>query len=87
MDEATSALDTKTESKVTTALSTLRGDVTVISIAHRLSTVKDVDELYYMEDGFVLAHGTFDEVVENVPNFREQATLAGLIASETLKED
>ena len=40
-----------------------------------------------MEDGLVLAHGTFDEVVENVPNFREQATLAGLIATETLKED
>ena len=87
MDEATSALDTKTESKVTKALAGLRGDVTVISIAHRLSTVKEVDELYYMEDGLVLAHGTFDEVVENVPNFREQATLAGLIATEALKED
>lgn len=80
MDEATSALDTKTESKVTQALTSLHGEVTVISIAHRLSTVKDADELFYMEDSFVLAHGTFDEVVKNVPNFREQATLAGLLA-------
>lgn len=84
MDEATSALDTKTESKVTKALASLHGDVTVISIAHRLSTVKDVDELFYMEDSFVLAHGTFDEVVNRVPNFAEQATLAGLVAREQL---
>lgn len=79
MDEATSALDTKTEAKITKALSKLRGEVTVISIAHRLSTVKDADELFYMENSFVLAHGTFDEVVADVPNFREQAQLAGLL--------
>lgn len=87
MDEATSALDTKTESKVTKALSMLHGEVTVISIAHRLSTVKDADELFYMEDSFVLAHGTFDEVVASVPNFAEQATLAGLVAKEELRGD
>lgn len=86
MDEATSALDTKTESKVTKALTSLHGDVTVISIAHRLSTVKDADELFYMEDSFVLAHGTFDEVVSSVPNFREQATLAGLVAQGELRD-
>ncbi len=84
MDEATSALDTKTESKVTQALSDLHGEVTVISIAHRLSTVKDVDELFYMENSFVMAHGTFDEVVNKVPNFAEQASLAGLLAEEDL---
>lgn len=85
MDEATSALDTKTESKVTKALSSLHGEVTVISIAHRLSTVKDVDELFYMEDSFVVANGTFDEVVNRVPNFAEQAALAGLVAGDDLK--
>lgn len=81
LDEATSALDTKTESQVAKAIANLRGDVTLVSIAHRLSTVKDADELFYMEDGFVLAHGTFDEVVDRVPTFREQARLAGLVAS------
>lgn len=80
MDEATSALDTKTESKVAKAVESLHGDVTVISVAHRLSTVKDADRLFFMEDGFVLASGTFDEVVEQVPTFREQATLAGLVS-------
>lgn len=79
MDEATSALDTKTESKVAKALYGLRGDVTVIQIAHRLSTVRDADVLFYMEDSFLLASGTFDEVVASVPSFREQAQLAGLI--------
>lgn len=79
MDEATSALDTKTESKITDSLKKLHGEVTVVSVAHRLSTVKDADELFYMEDGLVLANGTFDEVVSKVPSFREQATLAGLL--------
>lgn len=84
LDEATSALDTKTEAEVSKAIASLRGDVTLISIAHRLSTVKDADQVFYMEDGFVLAHGTFDEVVAEVPNFRTQAMLAGLVAaSET----
>ncbi len=85
MDEATSALDTKTESKVTDALSGLHGQVTVISIAHRLSTVKDVDRLFYMEEGFLMAQGTFDEVVDRVPNFAEQAALAGLVAEDELR--
>lgn len=87
LDEATSALDTKTESEVAKAISNLRGDVTIISIAHRLSTVKDVDELFYMENGFILASGKFDEVVTNVPTFKEQAALAGLVlADETPPE-
>ena len=80
LDEATSALDTITEAEVAKSVSALRGDVTLISIAHRLSTVRDVDELFYMEDGFVMARGSFDEVVAAVPTFRQQATLAGLIA-------
>lgn len=81
MDEATSALDTKTEAEVAKAISRLHGDVTVISVAHRLSTVKDADQLFFMEDGLVLASGTFDEVVERVPTFRQQAALAGLVSA------
>ena len=79
MDEATSALDTKTESKVAEALYGLRGEVTVVQIAHRLSTVRDADVLFFMEDSFVVSSGTFDEVVATVPAFREQARLAGLL--------
>ena len=80
LDEATSALDTKTEAEVAKAIASLRGEVTIIAVAHRLSTVRDSDELFYMESGFVLARGTFDEVTAEVPKFLEQARLAGLVA-------
>jgi len=79
LDEATSALDTKTEAEVAKAVHALRGEVTVISVAHRLSTVKDSDQLFYLEDGHLLATGTFDEVVGEVPTFAQQARLAGLL--------
>jgi ABC-type multidrug transport system fused ATPase/permease subunit len=78
MDEATSALDTKTESDVATAIRELRGQVTVVAVAHRLSTVRDSDQVCFMRDGRIVASGTFDEVVEAVPDFAVQAALAGL---------
>lgn len=79
LDEATSALDTKTESDVAEAIRELRGDVTVIAVAHRLSTIKDSDVIVYMKDGTAQAQGTFDEVVELSPDFAGQARLAGLL--------
>ncbi|MDT0156754.1 ABC transporter ATP-binding protein [Microbacterium sp. ARD32] len=78
MDEATSALDTKTESEVARAISQLRGEVTIISVAHRLSTIRDHDQLWFMKDGRLAARGTFEEVVHAAPEFGEQARLAGL---------
>lgn len=78
LDEATSALDTKTESKVTEAIRRLRGQVTIVSVAHRLSTIRDSDMVCFMQDGTIADRGTFDELVERVPNFAEQAQLAGL---------
>jgi ATP-binding cassette, subfamily B, bacterial PglK len=78
MDEATSALDTATEAAVTTAIGQLHGDVTVITVAHRLSTIRHADVVFFMRDGAVAAFGTFDEVVAEVPDFARQAALAGL---------
>ncbi|MGZ0212941.1 MAG: ABC transporter ATP-binding protein [Actinomycetales bacterium] len=78
MDEATSALDSATEAAVTDAIRNLRGSMTIITVAHRLSTVKESDTIFYMENGDVSAHGTFDELVRNVPGFAVQARLAGL---------
>ena len=78
MDEATSALDTKTESEVAKAIRDLRGDVTIVSVAHRLSTIRDNDQVCFMRDGSIAARGTFDEVVRDMPDFAEQAFLAGL---------
>jgi ABC-type multidrug transport system, ATPase and permease components len=78
MDEATSALDTKTESDVAFAIRNLKGQVTIISVAHRLSTIRDSDQVCFMRDGTIVARGTFDEVVQSVPDFAVQAALAGL---------
>lgn len=79
LDEATSALDTKTEAEVSEAIHALKGEVTTISVAHRLSTIKDADRVCYMEEGQIISVGPFREVVDSVPAFREQAQLAGLL--------
>jgi ATP-binding cassette subfamily C protein len=78
LDEATSALDTKTESDVASAIRELRGDVTVIAVAHRLSTIRDSDVVLFMKDGTVAAQGDFATVVAQSPEFAAQAKLAGL---------
>jgi len=78
LDEATSALDGKTEYELANALSNLDAGITVIVVAHRLSTVKNVDQLIYIENGIIIAKGTFEEVRKAVPNFDEQASLMGL---------
>jgi ABC-type multidrug transport system fused ATPase/permease subunit len=78
LDEATSSLDGETEANVSTAIRTLKGEVTVILIAHRLSTVREADQVVYLEDGKIQATGTFEEVRAAVPNFDRQASLMGL---------
>jgi ABC-type multidrug transport system fused ATPase/permease subunit len=78
LDEATSSLDGQTESDISDAIQNLRGDVTVVMIAHRLSTVRNADKVVYMQDGSILAVGTFDEVRAQVPDFDSQASLMGL---------
>lgn len=82
MDEATSALDTTTEAAVTDAIRTLRGSMTIITVAHRLSTVLESDIIFFMQNGEVAARGTFDELVRSVPDFARQARLAGLASKE-----
>jgi len=80
MDEATSALDGRTESEVTDAIAALDGDVTVIAIAHRLATIRDLDRLAYMDAGRIVGVGPFDELVRQIPDFADQARRAGLEA-------
>jgi ABC-type multidrug transport system fused ATPase/permease subunit len=78
LDEATSALDGQTEMSISNAISALRGSVTVVMIAHRLSTARNADFVVYMEKGSILASGTFDQVRNEIPNFDSQAKLMGL---------
>ncbi|MDF2506541.1 MAG: transporter ATP-binding protein [Microbacterium sp.] len=79
MDEATSSLDTATENRVVESMNELRGQVTFITVAHRLATIRHYDQVCYLDEGRIKGFGTFQEVVEQVPDFRFQASLAGLV--------
>lgn len=81
LDEATSALDTKTEADVVAAIRSLHGEVTVLSVAHRLATIRDNDLVCFLADGRLVARGSFDEVRAAVPQFADQAALAGLASA------
>ena len=78
LDEATSALDGITEQDITDSMMELKGEVTVVMIAHRLSSIRKADKVVYMENGTISAVGTFDEVRKKVPNFELQAIAMGL---------
>jgi ABC-type multidrug transport system fused ATPase/permease subunit len=78
LDEATSSLDGETEASITSAIQSLKGNVTVVLIAHRLSTVREADLVVYMEAGKLIASGSFEEVRTQVPDFDRQAQLMGL---------
>lgn len=78
LDEATSSLDGITENSVTNSISSLKGEVTLVVIAHRLTTVKEADEIFYLNHGELVASGTFEEIRAKVPDFDQQAQLMGL---------
>ena len=84
LDEATSALDIETERRVTETVNALHGDMTVIVVAHRLSTVKNVDTVVYMEDGRISGMGSFDELRQNNAGFAHLVQLGDLSGSTTV---
>jgi ABC-type multidrug transport system fused ATPase/permease subunit len=61
-DEATSALDNQTEKVIMEAINNLKKKITIILIAHRLNTVKNCDIIYKLDNGKLVATGTFDEL-------------------------
>ncbi len=73
LDEATSALDNLTEQAVMEAMIKLGHDITIILIAHRLSTVRQCDQIYLLEGGEVRAKGTFEELTRANKQFRAMA--------------
>lgn len=72
-DEATSALDGITEKIIMDAIHDFTGQKTIIMIAHRLKTVQKCDTIYLMEKGRVIDQGTYQQLVDNNPKFREMA--------------
>ncbi|MBS1699351.1 MAG: ABC transporter ATP-binding protein [Actinobacteria bacterium] len=79
-DEATSALDNETEERIASTIRGLAGKITTIIVAHRLSTVRHVDQLVYLEDGRVAGRGTFTEVRDSAPGFARLVELGRLDA-------
>jgi ATP-binding cassette subfamily B protein len=74
-DEATSALDNATEQSVMEAIGELSNDLTIIIIAHRLTTVQQCDTIVELERGRVVAQGTFEQLLESSPSFRRMSKL------------
>jgi ABC-type multidrug transport system fused ATPase/permease subunit len=71
MDEATSALESKTEEKISDTLASLDKSISVILIAHRITTIQHADKIIYMENGKIIAFGSVEKVRELVPAFNE----------------
>lgn len=78
LDEATSALDNETEQQITETLRALHGQLTMVVIAHRLSTVRDVDQIVLLEDGRVSATGSFAELYRESEYFARMVDLGRL---------
>lgn len=70
LDEATSALDNLMEQAVMEAVQNLAGEITIIMIAHRLSTLRDCDSICVLEHGRIVDEGSFDELTQKNEQFR-----------------
>ena len=70
-DEATSALDNETQSKIQEAINNLKGEYTILTIAHRLATVVDSDKIFVVDKGKIIATGTHEELLKNCKLYKQ----------------
>jgi ATP-binding cassette subfamily C protein len=77
LDEPTSSLDSETDDFVSKTLTSPELKSTVFVVAHKYSTVRSVNRILYLEDGRVIAFGTWDDIMRKVPRFALQAKLQG----------
>jgi ABC-type multidrug transport system fused ATPase/permease subunit len=87
LDEATSALDNETELKISETIQALHGSLTMIVVAHRLSTIRNCDRILFLVKGDVRAIGTFDELVQTDPDFANLARLATVSADDIFTDN
>ena len=78
LDDSVSAVDTKTEQEILTNLKKNRAGLTTILIAHRISTVEDMDKIVFIDDGRVVDVGTHDELVLRCPDYKKMVDLQKL---------
>jgi ATP-binding cassette subfamily C protein len=86
LDEATSAVDGATEAAITASIERLAGTVTLVVVAHRLSTVRNLDRLVLLDHGELAMTGTFDELLEGSEQFQAFVKYAALTRSEPTGE-
>lgn len=82
LDEATSALDNATENEIAQMIDAMEGSITIISIAHRLSSISQYENICYLAEGNLIGIGTFDALVSEIPEFAHQAALANTASLE-----
>jgi ATP-binding cassette subfamily B protein len=78
LDDSVSAVDTKTEKSILANLKKTRAGKTTILIAHRISTVENMDKIAFLEDGKLLAFGTHEELLETCEGYRNLVDLQKL---------
>jgi ABC-type multidrug transport system fused ATPase/permease subunit len=86
LDEATSAVDATTEAEIGDAINQLRGRKTVIVVAHRLSTVRECDQLFYLKEGRIVDRGLFDDLVARNEDFAATVRKMGIAPPPTIAE-
>jgi ATP-binding cassette subfamily C protein len=83
MDEATSSLDAESEQEINEALDAMRGEVTVVLIAHRLNTIQRSDVVYLVDEGSIADFGTFPQLLKTNPKVRNLAKLMAIDSEES----
>ena len=78
LDEATSALDSETESVIQKSMEKLKGECTILIVAHRISTIKDADKLFIVKNGEIVDSGKFEELIKRSEYFRSLVKLQQL---------
>ena len=78
LDDSVSAVDTKTERTILENLRETRAGKTTILIAHRISTIEQMDKVLFIEDGRLTAAGTHQALYENCPSYRKMVDLQKL---------
>lgn len=69
-DESTSSLDNFAQAHIKRSIDALKGEATIVIVAHRLSTIKDADEIFFMDEGKIIDIGTFDDLFDRNEKFR-----------------
>jgi ABC-type multidrug transport system fused ATPase/permease subunit len=86
-DEATSALDSASEAVIQESIAKLKGKRTVVLIAHRLATVRNVDRIIVLDKGKIMEEGSFDELVDNHGLFYELCARQNLLSTDDVNNE